>query len=212
MLLINYSCNSFFNFFKHGNYNNSWINYITSFIYYIFLSSTASRRRYGFITLSKFLQNGNYYFDFNWFNFLKLFWHKIRRRKKKLLEALNKLQEVIYKEYELESLGGQAAAASHSLGTPLATITVVAKELKKEIGDNNDLSKDIDLLISQSKRCGYSKKNFKKQIEEDKFFSSIKIRESIEEILDSFRETSAKEIILISDQDNNKIIYNDHMK
>ena len=69
---------------------------------------------------------------------------------KKTEEAFKKLQEVIYKEYELESLGGQAAAA-HSLGTPLATITVVAKELKKEIGDNNELSKDIDLLISQSK-------------------------------------------------------------
>ena len=45
----------------------------------------------------------------------------------------NKLQEVIAKEYELESLGGQAAAAAHSLGTPLATIAVVAKELKKII-------------------------------------------------------------------------------
>ena len=32
-------------------------------------------------------------------------------------------------------MGGQAAAAAHSLGTPLATISVVAKELKKEIGE-----------------------------------------------------------------------------
>ena len=51
---------------------------------------------------------------------------------KKTEEAFKKLQEVIYKEYELESLGGQAAAAAHSLGTPLATISVVAKELKKK--------------------------------------------------------------------------------
>ena len=65
---------------------------------------------------------------------------------KKRSEALNKLQEVIAKEYELESLGGQAAAAAHSLGTPLATISVVAKELKKEIGDNKEVAKDIDYL------------------------------------------------------------------
>ena len=57
------------------------------------------------------------------------------------------------KEYELESLGGQAAAAAHSLGTPLATISVVSKELRKEVGDNSKLTRDIDLLISQTKRC-----------------------------------------------------------
>ena len=63
--------------------------------------------------------------------FLGYFGIRFAGEKKKTSEALNKLQEVIYKEYELESLGGQAAAAAHSLGTPLATISVVAKELKK---------------------------------------------------------------------------------
>ena len=37
-------------------------------------------------------------------------------------EALNKMEEVMAKEHELLSLGGQAAAAAHSLGTPLSTI------------------------------------------------------------------------------------------
>ena len=127
-------------------------------------------------------------------------------KKKKTSEALNKLQEVIFKEYELESLGGQAAAAAHSLGTPLATISVVSKELKKEIGDNSELSKDIDLLISQSKRCSdILKKISKKQIEKDKFFSSVKLEDLLEEILNSFKETSSKDINLVSDNDKNKI-------
>ena len=69
---------------------------------------------------------------------------------------------MIAKEYELESLGGQAAAAAHSLGTPLATISVVASELKKEIGKNSNYTKDIDLLISQTKRWRDIKTNFKK--------------------------------------------------
>tara|TARA_Y100000591_G_scaffold142382_1_gene122356 strand:+ start:7792 stop:9081 length:1290 start_codon:yes stop_codon:yes gene_type:complete len=138
--------------------------------------------------------------------FLSYFGIRFAGEKKKTSEALNKLQEVIYKEYELESLGGQAAAAAHSLGTPLATISVVAKELKKEIGDNNDLSKDIDLLVSQSKRCSEILKRIsKKQIEEDKFFSSVKLETLLEEILNSFRETSSKDIILISNKDKNKI-------
>ena len=138
--------------------------------------------------------------------FLSYFGIRFAGETKKRSEALNKLQEVIAKEYELESLGGQAAAAAHSLGTPLATIAVVAKELKKEIGDNKDISKDIDLLISQTKRCSeILKKISKKQIEEDIFLSSIKLEDLLEEIIDSFKETSSKKIELILDDDNNKI-------
>ena len=138
--------------------------------------------------------------------FLSYFGIRFAGEKKKTEEAFKKLQEVIYKEYELESLGGQAAAAAHSLGTPLATISVVAKELKKEIGDNNEFSKDIDLLISQSKRCSEILKRIsKKQIKEDMFFSSTKLEDLLEEIIRSFKETSSKEINLVSNKDKNKI-------
>ena len=41
------------------------------------------------------------------------------------------MQEVISKEYELESLGGQAAAAAHSLGTRLSTIKIITQDLLK---------------------------------------------------------------------------------
>jgi len=138
--------------------------------------------------------------------FLSYFGIRFAGETKKRSEAFNKLQEVISKEYELESLGGQAAAAAHSLGTPLATISVVAKELKKDIGDNTVYSKDIDLLISQIKRCSeILKKISKKQIEDDQFISSIKIENLIEEIINSFRETSSKKITLICEEDENKI-------
>ena len=138
--------------------------------------------------------------------FLSYFGIRFAGETKKRSEALNKLQEVISKEYELESLGGQAAAAAHSLGTPLATISVVAKELKKEIGNEKELSKDIDLLISQAKRCREILKQIsKKQIEEDIFLSSIKFEDLLEEIINSFKETSSKEINFLVDKDHNKI-------
>ena len=138
--------------------------------------------------------------------FLSYFGIRFAGETKKRSEALNKLQEVISKEYELESLGGQAAAAAHSLGTPLATISVVAKEIKKEIGNENEISKDIDLLISQTKRCSEILKQIsKKQIEEDVFLSSIKLEDLLEEIVTSFKETSSKQINLITNQDTNKI-------
>jgi len=138
--------------------------------------------------------------------FLSYFGIRFAGESKKRSEALNKLQEVISKEYELESLGGQAAAAAHSLGTPLATISVVAKELKKEIGDNKEISKDIDLLVSQSKRCSEILKQIsKKQIEEDSFLSLIKLEDLLEEIINSFNETSSKKIELNVEKDKNKI-------
>ena len=97
-------------------------------------------------------------------------------------------------------------SSSYSLGTPLATISVVAKEIKKEIGNENEISKDIDLLISQTKRCSEILKQIsKKQIEEDVFLSSIKLEDLLEEIVTSFKETSSKQIDLIIDQDTNKI-------
>ena len=137
--------------------------------------------------------------------FLSYFGIRFSGESKRRSDAINKVQQVIAKEYELESLGGQAAAAAHSLGTPLATISVVATELKKELGKNNDHSKDIDLLISQTKRCGeILKKISKKQITDDEFFSKTKIEDILHEIVESFRESSSKKIKLNSDDDENK--------
>ena len=137
--------------------------------------------------------------------FLCYFGIRFSGESKRRSDAINKLQQVIAKEYELESLGGQAAAAAHSLGTPLATISVVSKELKKEIGNNKEYSKDIDLLISQTKRCGEILKQIsKKQIIEDEFLSKTNLEDLLHEICESFKETTSKSIILSSSNDNNK--------
>ena len=83
---------------------------------------------------------------------------------------------------------------------------MVAKELKKEIGNEKEFSKDIDLLISQTKRCSEILKQIsKKQIEEDIFLSSIKFEDLLEEIINSFKETSSKKIEFLTDNDQNKI-------
>ena len=138
--------------------------------------------------------------------FLSYFGIKFSGETKKRSVALDKLQQVMAKEYELDSLDGQAAAAAHSLGTPLATISVVAKELKKEIGDKSKHSKDLDLLISQSKRCSdILKKISKKEISDDQFINLIKVESLLEEIIISFEETSDKKITLLENGDKNKI-------
>jgi len=138
--------------------------------------------------------------------FLSYFGIRFAGETKKRSDALNKLQQILAKEYELESLGGQAAAAAHSLGTPLATISVVSKEMRKEVGDNSKLTKDIDLLISQTKRCSEILKNIsQKKIINDEFLSSMNFENLLEEIIKSFKESSEKNISLNTDKDINKI-------
>ncbi|MBD1172020.1 ActS/PrrB/RegB family redox-sensitive histidine kinase [Pelagibacterales bacterium SAG-MED05] len=137
--------------------------------------------------------------------FLSYFGIRFSGESKRRSDAIIKLQQVIAKEYELESLGGQAAAAAHSLGTPLATINVVASELKKELGENNEHLKDINLLISQTKRCGEILKQIsKKQIKDDEFFSKTKIEDLLNEIIVSFQETSSKKLTLDIGEDKKK--------
>jgi len=133
--------------------------------------------------------------------FLTYFGARFGAESRKRTEALNKLELILAKEHELESIGLQAAAAAHSLGTPLSTITVVAKELEKEIGSNSKHSKDISLLISQTKRCSdILKKLSDNQLSDDKFLTDIKIEDLLNEIIRSFSEISEKKILLLNKQ------------
>ena len=130
--------------------------------------------------------------------FLTYFGVRFGIESRKRTEALNKLELILAKEHELETIGLQAAAAAHSLGTPLSTITVIARELEKEIGNNPKYSKDIDLLLSQTKRCSDILKNLSKdQLEEDSFLSDIKIEELLSEIVKSYTEISEKKLSLL---------------
>ena len=133
--------------------------------------------------------------------FLTYFGSRFGIESRKRTEALNKLELILAKEHELESIGLQAAAAAHSLGTPLSTITVVAKELEKEIGSNSKYAKDVDLLLSQTKRCSDILKNLSKDnFKEDDFLSNIKIESLLTEIIRSFKEISEKKLSLFSEK------------
>ena len=120
-------------------------------------------------------------------------------------EALGKMEEVMAKEHELLSLGGQAAAAAHSLGTPLSTITIITHDLMKQFKGQKDLEKDIELLNSQVERCNEILKRLTlNPVEEDEFIDKdINIRDYLHEIISSFKEISKKEFVFNFDQDSN---------
>ena len=122
-------------------------------------------------------------------------------------EALNKMEEVMAKEHEMLSLGGQAAAAAHSLGTPLSTIKLVTQELTKQLKDQKDVIQDINLLSSQVERCNQILKRLSlNPNEEDDFIDEdLSIRDYLRNIVSSFKETSENDFILNFDQDSNSM-------
>jgi two-component system sensor histidine kinase RegB len=66
--------------------------------------------------------------------------------------ALDVTQAVLSREQRLSALGALAAAAAHELGTPLATISIVAKEMARE-APTKEVGEDAELLIAQAERC-----------------------------------------------------------
>ena len=136
--------------------------------------------------------------------FAAQFGEENRKRKK----AFDKIQEIMSKENELLSLGGQAAAAAHSLGTPLSTILLTVKEMKKDFKDNKILEKDLDLLISQSIRCSeiLKKLSLNPKINDEFINSNLNFADYINEIVRSFEEISQKQFSINLKQFNNKIM------
>jgi len=137
-------------------------------------------------------------------NYFALIFGKESRIRK---EALNKMEEIMSKEHELLSLGGQAAAAAHSLGTPFSTIKIISSDLLKQFKDNTEVKSDIDLLLSQIDRCSeiLKKLTLNPTIEDDFIDRDLTIVEYVNEIIKSFKETSKKKFILNFDQYSNSL-------
>jgi two-component system, sensor histidine kinase RegB len=77
----------------------------------------------------------------------------IAEEARRMSDALSATQMALAREQRRSALGALAAAAAHGLGSPLATIAVVAKELARDLPPDSPLREDVNLLLSQSDRC-----------------------------------------------------------
>jgi two-component system sensor histidine kinase RegB len=85
--------------------------------------------------------------------FAAFYSYRVSREAAELSDALAATELVLQREKHLSQLDGLAAAAAHELGTPLATISVVAREMERELGNDERFGEDVQLLRSQSERC-----------------------------------------------------------
>jgi len=160
--------------------------------------------------LNKYIFNKYYYYSFPialiialiFLNFFAFSFGKESRLRK---EALDKLQEVMAKEHELVSLGGQAAAAAHSLGTPLSTIKIITSELFDQLKNDKNLKEDVKLLDDQVNRCNkiLKKLTMNPVVEDDFIGNDITIHEYLYQIVRSFEDISKKKFIISKNQDYN---------
>ena len=137
--------------------------------------------------------------------FLNYFAITLGRESRLKKEALDKIEEVIAKEHELVSLGSQAAAAAHSLGTPLSTIKIISQELFDQFKENRDINKDLELLISQVDRCNeiLNKLTLNPTIKDDFIDKDLSLAEYVDEIVKSYEKISNKKFIINFEQNSN---------
>ena len=85
--------------------------------------------------------------------FTGIYTFRVAEEARQLARALTATEMVLAREHHLSALDGLAAAAAHELGTPLATIALVAKEMEREMVDSDPRREDLALIRSQSQRC-----------------------------------------------------------
>ena len=84
---------------------------------------------------------------------ITLYGWRLAEEARQMSDALGAAQSALAQEQRMSALGALAAAAAHELGTPLSTITVVAKEMLREVEPDDPLREDVELLVAETDRC-----------------------------------------------------------
>lgn len=95
--------------------------------------------------------------------------------------ALFATQMALLREQRLQHLGGVVAAAAHEMGTPLATIKLIAGELSDELDDRPELRTDVIALRDSVDRCAQIMRSMGRAGKEDLHLRSAPIRAVLED-------------------------------
>jgi two-component system sensor histidine kinase RegB len=120
--------------------------------------------------------------------FLAIYAFRLSKESRQMSAALAATEEVLAREQKLHALDGLAAAAAHELGTPLATIVLVTKELENSLEAGHPFSEDIALLRTQAQRCrDILQKLTRQPSEQDPLHASLSVIQLIEEAAAPYR-------------------------
>ncbi|MET4716910.1 two-component system sensor histidine kinase RegB [Bradyrhizobium japonicum] len=116
-----------------------------------------------------------------------LYSFQVTEEARKLADALAATELVLTREQHLTQLDGLAAAAAHELGTPLATIFLISRELEKTVKDPS-FAADLKTLREQTQRCRDILSKITQLSSEGAPFDRMKMSELIEEVVAPHRD------------------------
>ena len=120
--------------------------------------------------------------------FLGLYTWRLSKEARQMSAALAATEMVLAHEQKLHALDGLAAAAAHELGTPLATIVLVTKELSRDIPPGSPHREDIELLTSQAQRCREILHKLTQSPEEqDPLHATLSVGQLLDEAVEPYR-------------------------
>jgi two-component system sensor histidine kinase RegB len=123
--------------------------------------------------------------------FLAFYAWRLSREAQQMSAALAATELVLAREQKLHALDTLAAAAAHELGTPLATIVLVTKELERDLPAGSPLAEDIALLQSQAQRCREILQKLTRQpSEQDPLHASVTVSQLLAEAAEPYRSRS----------------------
>ncbi|MEP7453082.1 ActS/PrrB/RegB family redox-sensitive histidine kinase [Phyllobacterium sp. SB3] len=120
--------------------------------------------------------------------FTAVYAYRVAEEARLLADALTATELILQREQHLSALDGLAAAAAHELGTPLATIALVAKEMERSLKKDDRFADDVELLRSQTERCREILKRLTSlSSTSEEHMSRLKISSLIEEVIEPNR-------------------------
>jgi len=121
--------------------------------------------------------------------FTAVYAFRVADESRKLSDALTAVELVLQREQHLSSLDGLAAAAAHELGTPLATIALVSKEMLRELPGDSPMREDAALLRAQAERCRQILQKLTSLSQEsDEHFDQLPLSSLLEEVVAPHRD------------------------
>jgi two-component system, sensor histidine kinase RegB len=121
---------------------------------------------------------------------------RVAEEARQLAKALNATEMVLAREQHLYALDGLAAAAAHELGTPLATIALVAKEMERDFPPGSPHADDVALLRSQSQRCRDILSRLTSMSSQgDMHLARLPLSHLIEEVVEAYRAFAAEIVV-----------------
>lgn len=107
--------------------------------------------------------------------------HRVTAELQATSNALFATQMALAREQRLQHLGGVVAAAAHEMGTPLATIKLIAAELADDLRDRPDLRADAIALRDSAVRCGEILRSMGRAGKDDLHLRSAPLRAVLED-------------------------------